>query len=97
MNYSFNYVTFYTDWLNERMTSLSVSEVLSGDHKDFGKTFHDLCEHDKYGGTLVKKMHPMPKLTKKYPTQQSGILDWYEALSTFDSPEDESSIVTDFI
>lgn len=91
-------MTFYTDWLNERMTSLSLGEVLIEEPpQDDGKTFHDFCEHDYFGGTLVERMHPIPKLTKDYPTSPSGNNIWFRGMTTFTNPSHESSVVENFI
>ena len=65
LNYYYSYVTYFTDWVDERMTSIWTSEGLSDvEWADLLElTYHDVCEEQQFGGTVVRKIHPAPHLT----------------------------------
>ena len=85
MCYYYSHVSIFTDWRDQRMNSLWVGEVLNDDSwEDLKDLSHEeVCDKRQFGGTLVKKIDPVPHFTDEVPTTGSGIGDWNEKMLYF--------------
>ena len=88
MNYYNDYVTFFTDWKEEKMSSLWISERIYAESKQEYKEmidlpWQDVCEEELFSGVRVYSQHPAPEMSEKIPTTGSGIGMWYDKIYYF--------------
>ena len=88
LNYYNDYVSFFTDWKAERMTSLWISERIfedsSAEYDELVQLpFTDVCDYEYYGGQLIERQHPAPELTQYVATTSSGIGMWHDKIYYF--------------
>lgn len=103
MNYEHDFVTFFTGWESEKMTSLWISDRIyraDGDYSDLSElTWMEACEDSAFGGKLVENQH-CNLYERDIPTTSSGVGWWSDKLYYFppDSPDSVAGneIVSEF-
>ena len=86
LNDHFSFVSYFTDWKQESMTSLWLGNRYFADPDEYAslvkQELEEVCSKTFYGGNLVRKTHPVPGRSDA-PCVESGFGMWNDKIYHF--------------